>query len=267
MTDTAIVWFRRDLRIHDHPSLTAAARSAERVVPVFVLDEALLDGRFASGPRIRFLLGCLRELREALRERGADLVVRSGDPVRELAALARETGAEELHFASDVSSSGDEVAFSAASTARLSPVPMPMPSSAFPASDMIVRTSAKSRLIRPGRVIRSEMPWTPWRSTSSATVKASIIDVCLSSTLSRRLFGTTMRVSTSSASASMPRSAACSRREPSKPNGFVTMPTVSAPSSRAIRATTGAAPVPVPPPSPAVMNTMSEPLRSDFVRS
>jgi deoxyribodipyrimidine photo-lyase len=103
MTDTAIVWFRRDLRVHDHPSLTAAARGAERVVPVFVLDEALLDGRFASGPRIRFLLGCLRELREALRERGADLVVRAGDPVRELATLARETGAEELHFASDVS--------------------------------------------------------------------------------------------------------------------------------------------------------------------
>src|SRR5215210_3436701 len=103
MTDTAIVWFRRDLRIHDHPSLTAAARSAERIVPVFVLDEALLGGRFASGPRIRFLLGCLRDLREALRERGADLFVRSGDPAHELAALARETGAEELHFASDVS--------------------------------------------------------------------------------------------------------------------------------------------------------------------
>ena len=103
MTDTAIVWFRRDLRVHDHPSLTAAARAAEHVVPVFVLDEALLGGRFASGPRARFLLGCLRELREALRERGADLVVRSGDPARELAALARETGAGALHFASDVS--------------------------------------------------------------------------------------------------------------------------------------------------------------------
>ena len=57
------------------------------------------------------------------------------------------------------------------------------------------------------------------------------------------------------------------RREPSKPNGLVTMPTVSAPSSRAMRATTGAAPVPVPPPSPAVMNTMSEPLSSALMRS
>jgi len=103
MTDTAIVWFRRDLRIHDHPALTGAARGAERVVPVFVLDDALLRGRFESGPRGRFLLGCLRELRTALRDRGANLVVRSGDPARELVALARETGAAQVHFASDVS--------------------------------------------------------------------------------------------------------------------------------------------------------------------
>src|SRR5687768_4743772 len=103
MPETAIVWFRRDLRVHDHPALTAAARSAERVVPVFVLHPALLHGRFESGPRARFLLGCLRELRAALRERGADLVVRLGRPERELAALAADTGATQLHFASDVS--------------------------------------------------------------------------------------------------------------------------------------------------------------------
>ena len=103
MPDTAIVWFRRDLRVHDHPALTAAAREADRVVAVFVLDEALLHGRFESGPRGRFLLGCLRELRAALRDRGGELVVRSGDPARELAALAGETGATQLHFASDVS--------------------------------------------------------------------------------------------------------------------------------------------------------------------
>jgi deoxyribodipyrimidine photo-lyase len=100
---TSIVWFRRDLRVHDHPSLTAAAGEADRVVPVFVLDEALLDGRFASGPRTRFLYGCLGELRGALRARGADLVVRRGRPERELPALASEVGAERMHFAWDVS--------------------------------------------------------------------------------------------------------------------------------------------------------------------
>src|SRR5205085_2645691 len=86
----------------------------------------------------------------------------------------------------EVSSSGDATARSAASTARCSPTPMPMPSSAVPASDMIVRTSAKSRLISPGKVIRSEMPCTPWRSTSSAMRNASTIDTRLSSTVNRR---------------------------------------------------------------------------------
>ena len=104
----------------------------------------------------------------------------------------------------EVSSSGEEIAFSAASIARPSPVPMPIPSSARPASDMIVRTSAKSRLIRAGSVTRSEMPCTPWRSTSSATWKASTIEVCWSSTSSRRSLGTTISVSTSAASSSIP---------------------------------------------------------------
>ena len=65
----------------------------------------------------------------------------------------------------------------------------------------------------------------------------------------------------------MPASACSRRRVPSKPNGFVTMPTVSAPSSRAMRAMTGAAPVPVPPPAPAVMKIMSEPLSMALMRS
>ncbi len=49
-------------------------------------------------------------------------------------------------------------------------------------------------------------------------------------------------------------------RLPSKAKGLVTTATVRMPSSRAISATTGAAPVPVPPPMPAVMNSMSAPL-------
>ena len=65
----------------------------------------------------------------------------------------------------------------------------------------------------------------------------------------------------------MPTSAASARREPSKPNGFVTTPTVSAPISRAIRATIGAAPVPVPPPAPAVMKIMSLPFSSALILS
>ncbi len=51
---TAIVWFRRDLRMHDHPALRAALDENERVIPFFCFDDRLLHGRHASGPRTAF---------------------------------------------------------------------------------------------------------------------------------------------------------------------------------------------------------------------
>jgi hypothetical protein len=58
------------------------------------------------------------------------------------------------------SRSGDEMAFWAASTARLSPLDVPVPMRAIPIPDMMFFTSAKSRLMRPGTVMRSEIPLT-----------------------------------------------------------------------------------------------------------
>src|SRR5437763_1569861 len=100
--DTALVWFRRDLRVHDHPPLRAALDAHDRVVPVFVLDERLTGGRFPSANRRHFLLESLRELRRALQERGGTLVLCSGPPERELPRLAAETGASACYFADDV---------------------------------------------------------------------------------------------------------------------------------------------------------------------
>src|SRR3954452_5674463 len=102
VTSTAIVWFRRDLRLHDHPALVTALREHERVVPLFVLDDALLDGRYRSPARVAFMLGCLRALDEGLRERGSALVVRHGRPEREVPDVARETGADTVFWTSDV---------------------------------------------------------------------------------------------------------------------------------------------------------------------
>ena len=105
---TGIVWFRRDLRVRDHPALRAALDRHERVVPVFCFDDRLLHGRHASGPRTQFLLECLAELDAALRERGSGLVVRHGKPEREIVAIAKETGAEAIHFTREVSPFGRE---------------------------------------------------------------------------------------------------------------------------------------------------------------
>ena len=100
---TGLLWLRRDLRVRDHPALRAALAGHDHVVTAFCLDERLLNGRHASGPRTQFMLECLRDLDESLRERGGALVVRRGAPERELPKLARETRAEAVYFTADVS--------------------------------------------------------------------------------------------------------------------------------------------------------------------
>ena len=93
---TALVWLTRDLRVHDHPALTAALEAHERVIPVFCLDDRLLHGRHASGPRTQFMLECLHQLGDALRERGGGLVIRRAPPERGAArAGARDRSARE----------------------------------------------------------------------------------------------------------------------------------------------------------------------------
>jgi deoxyribodipyrimidine photo-lyase len=98
---TALLWYRRDLRVADLPALRAALDD-DRVVPVFCLDDRLLRGRHASGPRTQFLLECLRDLDGSLRRRGSGLVLRHGPPERELPRLAREAGASAVHATADV---------------------------------------------------------------------------------------------------------------------------------------------------------------------
>lgn len=91
-----IVWFRRDLRIADHAPLYRAALRGE-VIPVFVLDRALLHHPETGSARVAFMLECLRSLDQDLRSRGGRLIVRSGDPVDVLPQLIRETQAEGIY--------------------------------------------------------------------------------------------------------------------------------------------------------------------------
>ena len=100
---SAIVWFRRDLRLADHPALAAALARAERVIPCFCFDRRLLGGRNRSGSRTQFMLEALAELDVALRACASALVVRDGDPARSITELALQTGASSVHVSEDVS--------------------------------------------------------------------------------------------------------------------------------------------------------------------
>jgi deoxyribodipyrimidine photo-lyase len=92
---TTVLWFRRDLRLGDHLALAEAA-GAGPVVPLFVLDPALLGP--AGAPRTAFLYRCLRALDESI---GGRLVVRTGDPVDVVPAVADEAGAGEVLVSAD----------------------------------------------------------------------------------------------------------------------------------------------------------------------
>ena len=164
------------------------------------------------------------------------------------------------------SSKGEVIAIWAASIARFSPLPKPEPMRARPMPVMIERTSAKSTLMRPGTITRSLMPRTAVRHTLSTMLKDSRRVRFLPARPIKRSLGITMSASTDLASSAMPLVAFFLRWSPSNMKGLVTTPTVSAPISRAARAMTGAAPVPVPPPMPAVTNTMSAPPNTSPMR-
>lgn len=98
MTEVAIWWIRRDLRLHDQPALLAAA-DAGPVLPVFVLDDTLLAP--SGAPRRSFLARALASLDERLRQFGPGLVIRHGDPVEVIPALTAETQAASVHISAD----------------------------------------------------------------------------------------------------------------------------------------------------------------------
>ena len=106
MQRTAIVWFRRDLRVHDHPALSAAIESADVVIPLFVFDDALLGGRFASANRTWFMRESVASLAADLAARGATLRVARGRPADIVPAIAHETGAAEVLVTRDAAPYG-----------------------------------------------------------------------------------------------------------------------------------------------------------------
>lgn len=97
-----IVWFRGDLRAHDHPALHAACQDAAEVIPLFIFDPHFFDSsseRFGSN-RNRFLHQSLQDLHRALEARGGRLVLRSGSPETVLPELAAELSASAVYYIS-----------------------------------------------------------------------------------------------------------------------------------------------------------------------
>ncbi len=97
MSDAAptLVWFRRDLRLADHPALTAAVAAGGPVIPVFVLDPEIE----ALGAAAKWRLGLsIADLGARLRAMGSDLVLRRGAVPEVMRDLAAATGARTVRW-------------------------------------------------------------------------------------------------------------------------------------------------------------------------
>ncbi|MFC6162668.1 cryptochrome/photolyase family protein [Kribbella jiaozuonensis] len=103
-TMTAVMWFRRDLRLADNPALLDAVAAGDgRVLGVFAVDPLLWDR--SGDPRRDHLAASLRSLSEAM---GGRLVVRRGDPATVVPALADEVGAASVHISADYGPYGQQ---------------------------------------------------------------------------------------------------------------------------------------------------------------
>lgn len=89
-----IHWFRRDLRVTDNTALDEAARRAQQVIPVFILEDAFRTGPDVGAARLAFLLQSLESLRKNLAELGHTLIVRRGKSEEMLPKLCKETGSQ-----------------------------------------------------------------------------------------------------------------------------------------------------------------------------
>ncbi|WP_227269567.1 cryptochrome/photolyase family protein [Roseobacter weihaiensis] len=94
-TSPVLVWFRRDLRLSDHPALHAAATSGRPVIPVFVHDDQVVA--LGAAPKWRLGLG-LAHFAQALTEKGSRLILRKGDAFEVLKRLIEETGAGAVYW-------------------------------------------------------------------------------------------------------------------------------------------------------------------------
>lgn len=81
-----IVWFKRDLRIHDHAPLTIAATKG-RVLPLYVIEEEYWQLPDASARQWQFIRQSLHELNVSLTRLGQGLVRLRGDMVAVLNSL------------------------------------------------------------------------------------------------------------------------------------------------------------------------------------
>ena len=108
MEKIAIVWFRRDLRLHDQAALYHALREEDYpVVPLFIFDSNILDDlQDEDDLRVNFIYQCIKEIKGELKTLNSDLLVKRGDPLTVWKELLETFEIKSVYFNRDYEPKG-----------------------------------------------------------------------------------------------------------------------------------------------------------------
>lgn len=102
MKELAIVWFRRDLRLHDQAALYHGLAGKLPVLPLFIFDTNILDDLDdRTDLRVNFIYETVSSLKRELKELGGDLLVKFGDPLSVWKELVRESNIGAVYYNRD----------------------------------------------------------------------------------------------------------------------------------------------------------------------
>ena len=110
----ALVWFKNDLRLQDNEALHTAAASSDIVYPLYIFDprayRILPTGFAKSGPfRASFLIESVQSLRESLKARGSQLIVRVGKPEEIIPEIVQQVGISQVYTSKETGSEEQEI--------------------------------------------------------------------------------------------------------------------------------------------------------------
>lgn len=107
MSPRIVYWFRNDLRLNDNEAFLSATLAAKEIIPVYVFDPRLFQNtklgfRRTSAMRAQFLIDSVTDLRDRLRAKGGDLLIRIGEPEKIVAELAEHYQASHVYTSKEI---------------------------------------------------------------------------------------------------------------------------------------------------------------------
>ncbi|MGB3296186.1 MAG: DASH family cryptochrome [Phormidesmis sp.] len=102
-----LLWLRNDLRLHDHEPLHRALAKKADVIFLYCFDprhfgETSFGFAKTGAYRAQFLIETVADLRQTLRSKGSDLIVRNGKPEEEIPAVVKALNIEAVYWHEEV---------------------------------------------------------------------------------------------------------------------------------------------------------------------